>query len=198
MRPLTRVAVFGIPVLAGVLVYPLACPRGPLSVPDATYRETVTAFYTGLAAMQTSQEVLARKEFERVTQLVPEEPAGWANLGLLLMRQQEMEPAATHLRKAGDLAGGNAAIERLLALLESRNGRLPEAIRALEERDGGRSGRPEGAVRPGARPRARGRRRVLAEAQQALGVAARADRQPGGPPGARAHRGPRGDAAALQ
>ena len=78
--------------------------------------------------MQTSQEVLARKEFERVTQLVPQEPAGWANLGLLLMRQQETEAAATHLRKAGELAGGHAPIQRLLALLESRNGRLPEAV----------------------------------------------------------------------
>ncbi|MET0554724.1 MAG: FG-GAP-like repeat-containing protein [Vicinamibacteria bacterium] len=128
MRPLTRVVLFGVPVLACVLLYPFACRSRSLAVPDAKYRETVTAFHTGLAAMQTSQEVLARKEFERVTQLVPEEPAGWANLGLLLMRQQEMDLAATHLRKAGALAGTNAPIERLLALLESRNGRLPEAV----------------------------------------------------------------------
>jgi hypothetical protein len=114
-------------VIACVLAYPLACPRG-LKVSEATYRETVTAFYTGLAAMQTSQEVLARKELERVTQLVPEEPAGWANLGLLLMRQQELDAAAPHLQKAAALAGSSAAIERLLALLESRKGRLPEAI----------------------------------------------------------------------
>ncbi len=60
---------------------------------DATYREAVTAFYTGLAAMQTSQDVLARQSLERVTTLVPHEPAGWANLGLLLLRQQEIEPA---------------------------------------------------------------------------------------------------------
>ena len=137
MRPLTRVAVFGIPVLAGVLLYPFACPRG-LKVPDATYRETVTAFYTGLAAMQTSQEVLARKEFERVTQLVP---AGARRLG-------EPRPAAD--AAAGDGRGRDAPAQgrragarqaprsqRLLALLESRKGRLPEAIRALEERDGG-------------------------------------------------------------
>jgi tetratricopeptide (TPR) repeat protein len=130
VRPLTRVALFGIPVLACVLLYPFACPRGPrpLQVPDATYRETVTAFYTGLAAMQTSQEVLARKEFERATQLVPQEPAAWANLGLLLMRQQEMAPAATHLHTAAELAGTDAAIERLLALLASRQGELQQAI----------------------------------------------------------------------
>ena len=56
--------------LAGVLlclaVLGSSCRR-QLEVPEATYRETVTAFYTALAAMQTSQDVLARREFERVT-----------------------------------------------------------------------------------------------------------------------------------
>jgi hypothetical protein len=120
VRPVIRV------LLACALV-PLACSR-ELSVPEPTYRESVTAFYTGLAAMQTSQEVLARKELERVTQLVPGEPAGWANLGLLLMRQQEMDGAASSLRKAGDLAPDSAPVLRLRALLESRSGRLPEAV----------------------------------------------------------------------
>jgi Tfp pilus assembly protein PilF len=105
-----------------------ACRRG-LEVPESTYRETVTAFHTALAAMQTSQEVLARREFERVTRLVPGEPAGWANLGLLLMRQQELDAAAPLLAKAAELAPRSAAVQRLLALLESRQGRLPEAIR---------------------------------------------------------------------
>lgn len=98
-------------------------------MPEATYRETVTAFYTALAAMQTSQEVLARREFEHVTRLVPGEPAGWANLGLLLMRQQELDAAAPMLAKAAELAPRSAAVQRLQALLESRQGRLPEALR---------------------------------------------------------------------
>ena len=47
----------------------------PPGVSDATYREAVTAFYTGLAAMQTSQDVMARQSLERVTAIVPQEPA---------------------------------------------------------------------------------------------------------------------------
>ena len=77
--------------------------------------------------MQTSQEVLARKELERVTTLVPGEPAGFANLGLLLMRQQELDAAAPLLGKAAELAPTSAAIARLQALLESRKGRPAES-----------------------------------------------------------------------
>lgn len=84
MSPARRVA-----SIVGLALAALSCAR-ELKVPEPVYRETVTAFYTGLAAMQTSQEVLARREFERVTSQVPGEPAGWANLGLLLMRQQDL------------------------------------------------------------------------------------------------------------
>ena len=114
--------------LVGLISATSSCRRR-LEVPEATYREAVTAFYTALAAMQTSQEVLARRELERVTELVPGEPAGWANLGLLLMRQQELDAAAPKLAKAAELAPKSASVQRLLALLESRQGRLPEAIR---------------------------------------------------------------------
>jgi hypothetical protein len=132
-------------LIAGLLVGLTGCTSWcsrPLEVPEATYRDTVTAFHTAVAAMQTSQDVLARKEFERVTTLVPDEPAGWANLGLLLMRQQELDAAAPHLAKAAELAPKSAAIQRLRALLESRQGRLSEAIEhwkaaaALDPNDG--------------------------------------------------------------
>jgi hypothetical protein len=67
-------------VLALTITVDIACRRKP-SIPDATYRQAVTAFYVSLAAMQTSQDVLARTELERLIQLVPDEAAGWANLG---------------------------------------------------------------------------------------------------------------------
>jgi tetratricopeptide (TPR) repeat protein len=102
--------------------------REPETSPLA-YREAVTAFYTGLSAMQTTQEVLAREKFDRLVALVPHEPAGWANLGLLLLRQQELEQGAQQLARAAALAPENAAIQRLQALAESRRGNLAEAIR---------------------------------------------------------------------
>lgn len=113
----------------------IGCRRKP-AVPEATYRQAVTAFYVSLAAMQTSQDVLARNELERVLQLVPDEAAAWANLGLLLLRQQQFDEAAQRLDKAAALAPRNAAIERLRGLNESRNGHLDRSIahwrRAIE------------------------------------------------------------------
>ena len=112
----------------------LACVAQPscrkkVEVPEATYREAVSAFYTALAALQTSQEVLARQELDRVTTLVPHEPAGWANLGLLLLRQQEIDPGLEKIAKAAELAPKSAEVQRLLALAQSRKGNLPESIK---------------------------------------------------------------------
>jgi Tfp pilus assembly protein PilF len=130
-RPTSRVLALAILVVAA------SCrsTSGPELSPEA-YRETVTAFYTGLSAMQTTQEVLARQKFDRVVALAPQEPAGWANLGLLLLRQQELEQGAQQLARAASLAPESAAIQRLQALAESRRGNLSEAAkhwrRALE------------------------------------------------------------------
>jgi hypothetical protein len=89
----------------------------------------VTAFYVSLAAIQTGQDVLARRELDRLTQLAPNEAAAWANLGLLTLRQQQDDEAARYLAKASQLAPGNAAIERLLALADSRTGNLEGSVR---------------------------------------------------------------------
>jgi Tfp pilus assembly protein PilF len=105
-----------------------ACRRGP-RVSDETYRQAVTAFYVSLAAMQTSQDLHARQELEKLIGLVPQEPAGWANLGLLLLRQQQIDEASARLAKASELAPRNAHVERLVALSESVKGNLEESIR---------------------------------------------------------------------
>lgn len=104
------------------------CRRAP-AISDATYRDAVGAFYTSLAALQTSQDVLARRELDRLTQLAPQEPAGWANLGLLLLRQQQVDEALSHLIKASTLAPKSAAITRLVALARTQKGSAEEAMR---------------------------------------------------------------------
>jgi tetratricopeptide (TPR) repeat protein len=120
-----------------ILAVASACsPRTEPELPPQTYREAVTAFYVGLSAMQTTQEVLAKERLERAVALVPQEPAVWANLGLLLLRQQDLDRAAEHLTRAANLAPESAAIQRLQALADSRRGNLPQAIahwkRAIE------------------------------------------------------------------
>src|SRR5437868_10309499 len=94
-----RSSVIGLALAAALAAASCGSCRGP-AVPDATYREAVTAFHTALAALETSQEPLARQKLDRVIALVPQEPAGWANLGLLLLRQQETGPAKERLSKA--------------------------------------------------------------------------------------------------
>ena len=122
--------------LAILLIATVSCTRRGSDALPAGYGEAVTAFYVGLSAMQTTQEALAREKFDRVTTLVPDEPAGWANLGLLLVRQQDLDAGAGHLARAAALAPDNGAIQRLQGLTESRRGNLAQAVthwrRALE------------------------------------------------------------------
>ncbi len=66
-------------------------------------------------------------------QLVPAEPAGWANWGLLALRQRNFDPAAERLERARSLAPENDQIYYLLGLLESGRGRSAEAVAALRK-----------------------------------------------------------------
>jgi Tfp pilus assembly protein PilF len=97
------------------------------------YRELVTAFYVGLAGLQTGEDVRAKEKLTRATVIAPGEPASWANLGLLSVRQQEFDAAYERTEKARSLAPDNSRIEALLGLIESRRGKLPEAIAHLEK-----------------------------------------------------------------
>jgi flavin-dependent dehydrogenase/cytochrome c-type biogenesis protein CcmH/NrfG len=114
-------------LLVLILAIGIACSRQP-ELTDEQYRDVVVAFHTGIAAMQTSQEVLAREQLDRVTDVAPHEPAGWANLGLLLLRQQELDAAIERLRRAETLAPDQPEIQRLLALAMGRRGDLDAAI----------------------------------------------------------------------
>lgn len=105
----------------------VSCRRQP-RLSDEAYLEAVTAFHTALAALQTSQDVLARQSLERVITLAPHEPAPYANLGLMLLRQQQIEEALQRLGQASERAPDHAAIERLLALAESARGNVEAAI----------------------------------------------------------------------
>ena len=68
------------------------------------YAEVVRAFYVGLAALQVGDDVRADSKLAQVTQLVPAEPVGWANWGLLALRQRNFDSAAERLERARSLA----------------------------------------------------------------------------------------------
>src|SRR5262245_22548544 len=88
----TSALIIGSATFASAIATLASCRRGP-RIDHATDRQAVTAFYVSLAAMQTSQDLHARKELDHLLQLAPDEAAGWANLGLLLLRQQQVDEA---------------------------------------------------------------------------------------------------------
>jgi Tfp pilus assembly protein PilF len=97
------------------------------------YAQVVSAFYVGLAALQVGDDVHAESKLSEVTQLVPSEPAGWANWGVLALRQRNYDSAALRLERARDLAPQNDRIYDLLGILESQRGHFPEAIADLRK-----------------------------------------------------------------
>ena len=108
----------------------LSCNRQAplLKVESKEYRDLCSAFYLGVAALQSGEDVNARKGLTRATEIAPEEPASWVDLGLLQARQQEFDAAYQSFEKARTLAPDNSRIEGLLGLVESKRGKIPEAL----------------------------------------------------------------------
>jgi tetratricopeptide (TPR) repeat protein len=108
--------------------------RGGNALPQpgsAAYLQMVSAFYGGVAALDVDANDQAQPRLTHATQLVPEEPAAWANRGLLAIRLGEYDKSEQDLEQARKLAPESGAVERLLGLLESRRGRNDEAIAHL-------------------------------------------------------------------
>ena len=75
----------------------------------------------------------AREYLTRATQIAPGEPASWADLGILQVRQQQFDAAFTSVDKARSLYPSGSRIEALLGLIESRRGKLPQAREHLKK-----------------------------------------------------------------
>jgi tetratricopeptide (TPR) repeat protein len=97
------------------------------------YNELVRTFYIGLAALEVGHDVQADAKLAQFTQLAAAEPAGWANWGLLALRQRNYDTAAQRLQRARDLAPENSDIHYLIGLLESSRGNSAEAIKELRK-----------------------------------------------------------------
>jgi tetratricopeptide (TPR) repeat protein len=116
--------------LAAVLSGCHSSPKLPQNGSKA-YADVVSAFYIGLAALQVGDDVHAESKLSELTQLVPTEPAGWANWGVLALRQRNYDLAAQRLERARDLAPQDDQIYDLLGILEADRGHSAEAIADL-------------------------------------------------------------------
>ncbi|HEY4904997.1 MAG TPA: FG-GAP-like repeat-containing protein [Candidatus Sulfotelmatobacter sp.] len=122
-------------LFSGLALVLSACHSTP-KLPEKSskaYAEVVSAFYIGLAALQVGDDVHAESKLSQVTQLVPAEPAGWADWGVLALRQRNYDVAAQRLERARDLAPQNDQIYELLGILEGDRGHSAEAIANLRK-----------------------------------------------------------------
>lgn len=118
------------------VVLSLSACRPSATLPDRSspqYNELVRTFYIALAAIEVGHDVEADSKLAQFTQLVPAEPAGWANWGLLALRQKNFDVAAQRLERARSLDDNNSNIYYLVGLLESGRGKTTEAIAALRK-----------------------------------------------------------------
>ena len=106
-----------------------ACGGGSVPRKDsADYAKVVSAFYIGLGALQVGDDIHAEKNLSDVTQLASGEPAGWANWGVLALRQRKLDDAAQRMERARKLAPDNDRIYQILGYLESGRGNSTAAI----------------------------------------------------------------------
>lgn len=107
-----------------------SCGRGGgLPAPGTKdYGDAIRAFYVGAAAMQVGDVRRALAELTAASKLAPEEPAVWANLGLMALRANQLDTAGADIEKARALAPNDSRILMLVALLENRRGKFAEAI----------------------------------------------------------------------
>ena len=132
MSTKVRLALLGVivAVFVGAAVY--VWRLGTLPAPGSdTYEQTTRAFYHGLAALEVGLLDDARQQFTSATELVPKEPASWANLGLTQMRLGELDAAAAPIERALSLSPDNSDLVLLAARMETARGRLDEGIARL-------------------------------------------------------------------
>ena len=111
-------------------------PEGVEAQESPEYRETVRAFYRGLAALEVTLLEDAQVAFERAAALAPDEPAIRANLAVVHVGFGNDEAAATELEMARRLAPNSSDIQFLDGQLASFRGEFDQAVsgfrRALE------------------------------------------------------------------
>lgn len=123
--------------IAGLLGASLfGCPHSgnptssPITPASPDYAKAISAFYVGEAALESGDDEHAPAELTQFTQMVPQEPSGWADLGLYYLRHGQIAQAAPLVKKAVSLIPANQSAPFLMidGLLESTQGNTPKAI----------------------------------------------------------------------
>ncbi|MEO8042507.1 MAG: FG-GAP-like repeat-containing protein [Acidobacteriota bacterium] len=95
--------------------------------------DAVRAFYLGLAALQVGDDIRAKSELTKATELAASEPAAWVNLGILQIRQKDLDAAGQSLELARTLADKNPRVYETIALLERQRGNFEASQTNLQK-----------------------------------------------------------------
>ena len=116
------------------MLFSLGCTRnsGLPEVGSKEYRDFCSAFYVGLAGLESGEDVRAKSELTRATQLVPAEPVAWADLGVFKYVSSNSTQLSRAL-KGARLSADSSRIEEILGLIESRRGRVSESLAHLRK-----------------------------------------------------------------
>ena len=101
----------------------------------ALYTQMVRAFTVVATALRVGDQKRAQALAPEPTKLVPQEPAGWANLALTYLRStaSDVGGAERALAKAVELAPSNPRVLELRARLMEREGKLDAAIADMKQ-----------------------------------------------------------------
>src|SRR5260370_25343010 len=98
-----RFLLFGLATLGviGVAIGAYLWLRPKLPGPGSpVYEEYAEAFEVGTAALNVSHDPLVLPNLNRAIELMPQEPAAWANRGLFYLRHSQLPETAAGLRTA--------------------------------------------------------------------------------------------------
>ena len=114
-----------------LMVLGFGCGQEEMATPSADY---VSAFYTGVFALEVGAFDRADASLSRALAMEPDEPAAWANRGVLRLRRGDYDGAAKDLKSARSLMPPESgAIAMLQGLVERSRGQSDAAITFFEE-----------------------------------------------------------------
>ena len=100
---------------------------------SASVEELYTSRMLGMGYLQRNQLNEAEAEFRKLTELAPDDPAGYANLGLTYLQGGRYADAERQLEKAMELDPGNVEVGLALARVYSLTARRADARTTLEK-----------------------------------------------------------------
>ncbi len=103
-------------------------PSNPIKLSSGSYRRMVSAFYTGVAALDAGDNDRARREFHTATSIEAREPAPYVDLAVLALRSHDLKVTSSLLEEAQRHSPEQANIEFLKGLVESQQGRSDAAL----------------------------------------------------------------------